>query len=97
VSDVPQLWAIHVLGPDDILAVESREAGEVWARQLNETFEAYRAENPNPLAPRMRVEVVPWRGTAEAHAEELVRIPDDLAEEAAALSATRTESAGGAR
>jgi hypothetical protein len=67
------LWAIHVEGPDSVLAMPSREVAEEKAKQINDTYEAFIARpgaRPD-VDVRWCAAVVPWPYTAEGHAEAL--------------------------
>lgn len=66
-----ELWALHIEGPDDILAAPSKEAAEERARQLNEIWAKAEAAQPSENWPVMNAVVVPWTGSAENHARDL--------------------------
>lgn len=67
-----ELWAVHVQGPDDILAAADRTDADRKASEINEVAEQI-ANRPDasPDDPRLHAVVVPWDGTAEEHAEAL--------------------------
>lgn len=56
----PELWALHIEGPDDIFAMPSKEAAEAHAVILNER-----------LPDHCRAVAKPWPHSAEAHAEDM--------------------------
>lgn len=66
-------WAVHVIGPDDILVAESHDAAANEAAKLNDFFERRRAADPHPYEPILRAEVIPYPGTAEQHAAAMRR------------------------
>jgi hypothetical protein len=77
------LWAVHVQGPDDVLAMEDKPAAERRAAEINEWFERWsqRPEADPGLDPRIHAEVIAWPHSAEGHAEALAeRIADDAEE-----------------
>jgi hypothetical protein len=68
-----ELWAVHIEGPDSMLAMPSKEEAEKRADELNAGYAQY-ASKPGRQAERLakwHAVVVPWPGTAEGHAEEL--------------------------
>ncbi len=71
----PALWAVHVQGPDDILASESRQHAEETAAGLNAWYEAQtRKPDFDPeVYPRIHGEVIAWPYDAAAHADSLKR------------------------
>lgn len=73
---VPPLWAVHVQGPDDVLAMASHEAAEKHAGDLNAWWVKHCAEFPDEtgMRPNLRAVVIPWDGTPEHHAAELERL-----------------------
>lgn len=64
------LWAIHIEGPDDIIAAPSKDAAEREAALLNRYF-ASMAKSEND--PDLRAVVTAWPYTAEGHAQSLGR------------------------
>jgi hypothetical protein len=65
------LWAVHVAGPDDVLAMPDRGTADGWAEQINLVAKQLRARpDASPLDPQISATVVEWDGTAEEHAEE---------------------------
>ena len=69
-SGADTLWAIHVEGPDDMIAAPSKDAGEREAALLNRYF-ARIVTNEND--PDLRAVVVPWPYSADSHAHSLGR------------------------
>lgn len=67
-------WAVHVQGPDDIVAAADRTDADRLASEINE-FMAQTMGRPDasPNDPHLHAVVVPWEWTAEAHAEALTR------------------------
>lgn len=66
------LWAIHIGGPDSIIARPSREQAELDAAALNKQCEEYkRRPDASEHDAYWHAVVVLWTGTAEEHAEEL--------------------------
>lgn len=71
-TETPELWAVHVEGPDDLFAVASRKDAEAQAEEINVWREAFakRLGDVQP-DPNWHAVVVPWAGTAEDHARAL--------------------------
>lgn len=69
------LWAVHIQGPDDIVAEVSREVADSNAKGLNDWYEARTKDDDYDPAtfPRVHAEVIPWPFDREAHAESLKR------------------------
>lgn len=72
------LWAVHVLGPDDLVPVKDRAEGDRLAAEINDMARQWR-ERPDasPLDPRISAELVPWDGSAEQHAASLAELAAD--------------------
>ncbi len=71
----PPLWAVHVQGPDDIIAEPSKATAEQNAAALNAWYEK-RSQEPDfdpETFPRIHAEVIAWPYAREAHAEALTR------------------------
>lgn len=69
------LWAVHVVGPNDLIAMPSHEVAVSEAAAMNVAF----AMLPKgEYAPQVRAVVEPWPYSAAAHADELHRnkVPD---------------------
>jgi len=65
-----QQWCVHILGPDDILAMASKEAAALEAAKINKSI----GRNWQDGDPEINAIVIPWPGTAESHAAALVEI-----------------------
>jgi hypothetical protein len=79
--DAPTLWAVHVQGPDDIVAEQSRESADRNAAILNQWYED-RTKEPDfdpKVFPRIHAEVIEWPYAREVHADALVRQAEDAA------------------
>ncbi|MBN3848687.1 hypothetical protein G3N58_17920 [Paraburkholderia sp. Ac-20342] len=72
------LYAVHVQGPDDIIAAPSKREAEVLADKLNVYF-AEMTQKSGPAAPTIEAVVIKYPFTAESHAEALA---DDWADHA---------------
>jgi precorrin-2 methylase len=69
------LYAVHVQGPDDIIAAPSKREAEVLAEKLMAaTLEALQGRECY-----VSMEVIAWPGTAKEHAQQLA---EDWAEHA---------------
>lgn len=71
-ADEP-LWAVHVHGPDDILAAPDKATAERNAKALNDWYAA-RTKEPDfdpDTFPRVHAEVIPYPGSRESHAKAL--------------------------
>jgi hypothetical protein len=68
-----ELWAVHVEGPDDMLAMPDRSFAESYAQTINALYERFtqRPDHDAYLDPRWHGVVVPWPYSAESHAESL--------------------------
>ncbi len=67
--DNEPLWAIHVIGPDDIIAVNSLSEAIDKARELNAGIEAIESSLPDDgLTPKSFASVIEWRGSERGHA-----------------------------
>lgn len=73
-----QLWAVHVQGPDSVIAQPSRQAAETYVAEINQAYEVL-AQRPDASEadPRWHGVVIPWDGTPQQHAEELARLAED--------------------
>ena len=61
-----ELWCLHVLGPDDIIAAPSKEAAEVAKWFLTRYW-----GQQGPDDPPIGFEVEPWPFTPESHAKDV--------------------------
>lgn len=69
-STVEKLWAVHVLGPDDILAMPDRETAETVAAQINGVAQDFASRpSASDLDPHVSAEVVEWPWDFQAHGE----------------------------
>lgn len=92
------LWAVHVHGPDDVLAAESREDAETEAREINEWWATHRAEHPATpgISPNLHAVAEPWPFSDGDHAAGLARrledgeLPADVPQEPEAGCGTGT-------
>lgn len=70
-----RLWAINILGPDDLFAVPDRESAIHNANRFNtwweETFRAQRLDDPREYGPICWAVPITWSGSAESHASNL--------------------------
>lgn len=71
-----ELWAVHVIGPDDVYAAASYEEALTRAQKINEWVVG--RTDRHPYAPHMWAIPKLWReavssGTSEAHAAALER------------------------
>jgi hypothetical protein len=60
------LYAVHVQGPDDIIAAPSKREAEVLAEKLNAFF-AEVAQKSGPAAPIIEAVVITWPYGKEGH------------------------------
>lgn len=74
-----ELWAVNVLGPDDVLCMRSREKAEQWVADMSAAWAKYVAANPDTTGyrPDFNAAVIPWDGTPEQHAAEVERLERD--------------------
>ena len=59
------LYAIHISGPDSILAVESLEVAEQKKAELNESFSTL---PDSEFCPKFEANIVDWPYERESHA-----------------------------
>lgn len=64
-----KLWALHILGPDDVYAAPSEEEATACAKQINDLLSARVNQNTN--YPPIDALVILWPFSAEAHAADL--------------------------
>ncbi|MFM0503892.1 hypothetical protein [Paraburkholderia caffeinilytica] len=64
------LYAVHVQGPDDIIAAPSKREAEVLAEKLNPYF-IEMAQKFGPSAPTIEAVVIAWPYEPSKHANEL--------------------------
>lgn len=65
----PELWCVHVLGPDSLIAQPDKASAERRAAEYNEQFRRLLSRDPSPNDPVLRAEVEVWPWVPEAHAE----------------------------
>ena len=73
--DLPTLWAVHVLGPDDVIAAADKAEAEKHAKGINDWFERW-SQRPGfdpELDPRVHAKVIKWPYSAAGHAEQVAR------------------------
>jgi hypothetical protein len=73
--DLPTLWAVHVQGPDDVIAAAGKAEAERHAQGINDWYER-RSKEPDfdPVTfPRIRAEVIEYPYSRESHAREVAR------------------------
>jgi hypothetical protein len=95
-TQTTDLWAVHVQGPDDILAAASKESAEEQAAAINRFYEEFqRRLTASEFDPRWHAVVIPWDGTAEEHARYLTELTADggYMHEPSTPSTTTTRSA----
>ncbi|CAH2910831.1 MAG: hypothetical protein CPSOU_1859 [uncultured Paraburkholderia sp.] len=63
-------YAVHIQGPDDIIAAPGKREAEVLAEKLNSFFESLKS---GPAAPTIEAVVIKWPFAPTSHAEELVK------------------------
>ncbi len=73
-----ELWAVHVAGPDDVVAVADHDAAVVLATDIN-TVAAHLASraDASPLDPRLHATVIPWPHSRADHATALAEFIAD--------------------
>lgn len=90
--DAGKCWALHFKGPDDVVAVPSREAAEIAARNFNAFWDAYKHQRDHDV--RAVAEVIEWEHGAVEHAKSAAEHwPEYAALLTAAIDATQ-EGAG---
>jgi hypothetical protein len=72
------LYAVHVQGPDDIIAAPSKREAEVLADKLN-VFFAEIKQKSGPAAPTIEAVVITWPGGALSHVVALAEDWEDHA------------------
>lgn len=64
------LYAVHIQGPDEIIATPGKREAEVLAEKLNAFF-AEITQKSGPAAPTIEAVVVPWPYRQSSHADDL--------------------------
>lgn len=67
----PELWAVHVLGPDTIFAMPDRATAEQRAAEWNDMFKTMLSRDASPNDPKLEAVVEPYPYAAATHAEAL--------------------------
>lgn len=66
------LWALHIEGPDDVIAARDRAEADERAAEINAAYEQYKQRpDAGPDDPKWCAVVITWPGTATDHAEEV--------------------------
>lgn len=66
------LWAMHVMGPDDIIAMPDRETAQERADEVNAIVAQLKTRpGASDLDPGISAAVIEWPGTPQEHADEL--------------------------
>lgn len=68
-----ELWAAHVIGPDEYHAFPSREAAEDWALKMNALLVEKNRKDPSEFWPICWAVPAIWPWDAESHAEALAK------------------------
>lgn len=73
--EVPTLWAVHIEGPDDIIAAADRAEADRCAGWINNWYTAVtkRPDFDAETFPRVHADVVEWPFSPAAHAEDVAR------------------------
>ena len=67
-SDKNELWCVHIIGPDDVIAYPDKAAAETEAAALNAMFAVEAAKHHGDANwPACRAEVILWPYSAGAH------------------------------
>lgn len=71
-ADPETLWAVHIEGPDSVIARPSKDDARRDAAELNAQYVKYK-QRPDASEDdaRWHATVVPWHGSAKEHAEAL--------------------------
>ena len=72
------LWAIHVEGPDDVVAMPDEATARRHAKAINELYERFaRRPDASPVDGRWDASVIEWPFHAHEHAGELARLKQE--------------------
>jgi hypothetical protein len=73
--ELPTLWAVHVQGPDDIIATVDRVEAERHTAAINDWYkrQTKRPDFDPETFPRVRAEVIEWPHSRNGHAEDVAR------------------------
>ncbi len=66
---IETLWCVEILGPDDIIATESREVAQAMADGFNRWWRE--REDRHPDEPYMEADVIEWPYDAASHQRKL--------------------------
>ncbi|MEU0078593.1 hypothetical protein ABZY58_11905 [Micromonospora tulbaghiae] len=66
----PELWAVHIQGPDEFVPFLDKEKAEKLVAELDDRDAAERKRN-NPHSAYLNAKLVPWPGSRESFAEAL--------------------------
>lgn len=66
------LYAVHIQGPDEIIATPGKREAEVLAEKLNKYF-AEMNQKFGPAAPTIEAVVIAWPHEAEEHANDIAQ------------------------
>jgi hypothetical protein len=67
------LWAVHIAGPDDLIAATDRADASAIAVAINTATGALLGTTASPLDPPIRATVVAWPWSPQRHAAALTR------------------------
>ena len=76
-----ELWCVHVLGPDTVIAQPDKQTAEKRAGEWNAGIAKMQARDPSQYDPKLECVVEPWPWTADGHAKELAEHggkPEDI-------------------
>lgn len=67
------LWAVHVEGPDDVIAAVDRAEADAKAKEINDGYEAFkqRPDHRPDVDVRWHANVIEWPYSAAEHHEEV--------------------------
>lgn len=73
--EAPTLWAVHIQGPDDVIATVDRSEADQRAGQINDWYTAVtkRPDFDAETFPRVQADVIEWPFSPAAHAEDVAR------------------------
>jgi hypothetical protein len=80
-----ELWCVHMLGMDDVIAQDSLASARRYAHIINESMlEREKAKPSHPFDPNVWATPALWPHDAASHAADLARQADELARAKAA-------------
>ena len=77
----PDLWCVHVQGPDSMIAQPNQGAAEARATQWNNELATFVPDRPSKHSPTIKCTAKPWHYSPTAHADDLAKHggnPDDI-------------------